>query len=191
MRIYFSAAVSLSSYYGENYKKIVDVLEKLGHQVVHEHITLNSLDKIFSKSRHDNIEFYKKIVKEINKADVVVAEVSFPSTLNVGHEVSLALEKGKPVLALYAEDKTSPFFEGIGNDLLFYHGYKISELESFLPKLINEVIKRADVRFNFFISPEIGRYLDWVNQNKKIPRAAFLRGLIERAMKIDKQFEDK
>ncbi len=67
MRIYFSAAVSLSSYYGENYKKIVDVLEKLGHQVVHEHITLNSLDKIFSKSRHDNIEFYKKIVKEINK----------------------------------------------------------------------------------------------------------------------------
>ncbi len=191
MRIYFTAAVSLANYYGDNYKKIVDVLEKLGHQVIHQHITSSSLDGIFSKTRSENIEFYKKIVKEINKADVVVAEVSFPSTLNVGHEVSLALEKGKPVLALYTEDKSSPFFEGVNNDLLFYHEYKTIDLDSFLPKLVDDVIKRADVRFNFFISPEIGRYLDWVNQKKKVPRAAFLRGLIEKTMKADKDFEDK
>ena len=130
-------------------------------------------------------------MREINKADVIVAEVSFPSTINVGHEVGLALDKGKPVVALYAEDKGSPFFEGIGSDLFFYNEYSPIDVDSFLPKLMDDVIKRVDVRFNFFISPEIGRYLDWVNQKRKIPRAAFLRGLIEKAMKLDKEFEDK
>lgn len=191
MKIYFTAAVSLSNYYGENYKMIVDVLEKLGHQVIHQHITSSNLDKIFSKSRQENVEFYKKIVKEMNKTDVVVAEVSFPSTLNVGHEVSLALEKGKPVIALYTSEKSSPFFEGINNDLLFYQEYQKQDLDSFLPKLLEEVVKRADVRFNFFISPEIGRYLDWVNQKRKVPRAVFLRSLLEKAMKLDKEFDEE
>lgn len=191
MRIYFTAAISLSEYYGKNYKKIVDVLEKLGHTVIHEHITTNTLTKVFNKTKEENSEYYKKTLKEINKADIVVAEVSFPSTINVGHEVSVALEKGKPVVALYVEDKDSPFFEGINSEMFYYQQYSVSELEAFLPKLLEEVIKHADVRFNFFISPEIGRYLDWVSKHKKIPRAAFLRSLIEKAMRTEKDFEKK
>ena len=38
-------------------------------------------------------------MKNISKADIVVVEISFPSTVNVGHELSLAMEKGKPVVA--------------------------------------------------------------------------------------------
>ncbi len=189
MKIYFTAAISLGEYYGDNYKKIVDTLEKLGHTVIHEHITRNSLDKVFKKTREDNLDYYKKTVKEIAKADIVVAEVSFPSTLNVGHEVSVALEKGKPVIALYVQDKNSPFFEGINSDLFYYQEYKPAEIDSFLPKVLEEIIKHVDIRFNFFISPEIGRYLDWISQHKKVPRAAFLRGLIEKAMKAEKEFE--
>lgn len=191
MRVYFTAAISLSEFYGDNYIRIVDCLEKMGHTVIHDHITKNSLVKVFDKTKQENEEYYKKTLREINKADVIVAEVSFPSTINVGHEVSLALDKGKPVVALYVSDKGSPFFEGINSDLFFYNEYNSLEIDSFLPKLMDEVLKRADVRFNFFISPEIGRYLDWVNQKKKIPRAAFLRGLIEKSMKGDKDFENK
>jgi MinD-like ATPase involved in chromosome partitioning or flagellar assembly len=188
MKIYFTAAISLSEYYGKNYIKIVDTLEKLGHTVTHQHITKNSIIKVFNKTREENIDYYKKTLKEIAKADIVVAEVSFPSTLNVGHEVSVALEKGKPVIALYSQDKGSPFFEGIDSDLFYYQEYKILEIDSFLPKVLEEIAKHVDIRFNFFISPEIGRYLDWISQHKKIPRAAFLRSLIEKSMKIEKDF---
>ena len=189
MKIYFTAAVSLSEYYGDNYKKIADTLEKLGHTVVHEHITKNSLSKIFNKTREDNLDYYKKTLKEISKADIVVAEVSFPSTLNVGHEISVALEKGKPVIALYVKDKNSPFFEGINSDFFYYQEYNPAEVDTFLPKIMEEIIKHVDIRFNFFISPEIGRYLDWISQHKKIPRAAFLRSLIEKSMKAEKDFD--
>lgn len=189
MKIYFTAAISLSDQYGENYKRIIDNLEKMGHIVIHSHITSNSLTKVFNKSKEENQDYYKKTLKEIGKADMVVAEVSFPSTLNVGHEVSVALEKGKPVMALYVKSKNSPFFEGINSDFFFYQEYNSAEIDTLLPKMIEEMLKRVDIRFNFFISPEIGRYLDWISQHKKIPRAAFLRNLIEKAMKNDKDFE--
>jgi len=50
--------------------------------------------------------------------------------------------------------------------------------------------EKVDVRFNFYISPEIGRYLDWISQRKKLPRSVFLRGLVERHMHVDKEYRD-
>jgi len=189
MKIYFTAAISLNSVYGEGYKRIAEVLKKLGHTVMHEHITENSVDNVFSKTHEQNIDYYKKTIKEISKADLIVAEVSFPSTLNVGHEVSLALEKGKTVLAMYVEGKNSPFFEGISSDGFYYEKYDVATVGEALPKLLEEIIKHSDTRFNFYISPEIGRYLDWVSQHKKLPRAVFLRSLLEKSMKTEKDFE--
>jgi len=189
MKIYFTAAISLSEEYGDNYKKIIEILKAEGHTVLHDHITDNSVDNVFNKTHSQNVEYYKKTLKEISKADLVVAEVSFPSTLNVGHEVSLAIEKGKPVIALFLEQKNSPFFEGITSENFYYNYYLPENLEEVLPKVLDEVIKKSDTRFNFYISPEIGRYLDWVSQHKKLPRAVFLRSLLEKSMKTERDFE--
>jgi len=48
--------------------------------------------------------------------------------------------------------------------------------------------KNIDVRFNFFVSPKIISYLDWVSKNRMVPRSVFLRELIEKEMKKDKDF---
>jgi hypothetical protein len=45
------------------------------------------------------------------------------------------------------------------------------------------------VRFNFFVSPKILTYLDWVGQKRMIPKSVFLRNLIEREMKKDRDFK--
>ncbi len=189
MTIYFTGAVSLKNLYGENYKKIIDSLKELGHKVIHEHITNVPLEKIFSASDKDKVDYYKKVLAWISKADIIVAEVSFPSTLNVGHEVSIALEKGKPVLALYVHDKASPFFQGIRNDKFVYSEYSFTNLKGILQDSLETIEGISDTRFNFYISPGIGRYLDWVSQTKKLPRAVFLRSLLEKAMKAEKDFE--
>ena len=55
---------------------------------------------------------------------------------------------------------------------------------------IEKAREKVDVRFNFYISPEIGRYLDWISQRKKLPRSVFLRGLVERHMHADKEYRD-
>lgn len=189
MTIYFTAAVSLTNLYGENYSKIVSSLEALGHKVIHEHITDVPLEKIFAASDKEKIDYYKKVIKWIGKADLVVAEVSFPSTLNIGHEISLALEKGKPVIALYADDKASPFFQGIRNDKFIYSEYSFTNLNTVLKNNLDALDDMSDTRFNFYISPEIGQYLDWIAKTKKLPRAVFLRNLLEKQMRADKTFK--
>jgi hypothetical protein len=49
-------------------------------------------------------------------------------------------------------------------------------------------LENIDTRFNFFISPKIGNFLDWIAKKKKLPRAVYLRKLIEDDMDKNKEY---
>jgi len=66
--------------------------------------------------------------------------------------------------------------------------YTLPELKRTLDYGLEEALNQVDVRFNFFISPQIGRYLDWVSQKKRIPRAVYLRKLIEEEMNSNTEY---
>lgn len=190
MKIYFTASVFQKEQYGNYYNQIVSILEGEGHQVVHEHVTDSNMDFVNSQTAQQNQEYYKTVQKSISQADAIVAEVSFPSTLNIGHEVSLALSKGKPAICLYLKGKISAFFNGIKNDRLVYKEYTPETLEKILFRNLDSLKDALDTRFNFYISPEINNYLDWIAKTKKLPRAVFLRTLLEKQMRLDKDFKN-
>lgn len=190
MKIFFTASILQKDQYGPYYKQIVSLLVKKGHRVIHEHVTKTNLAFVDKQTPTQNAQYYHEIQKLISSADFVVAEVTFPSTLNIGHEVTLALSKGKPVICLYLEGKSSYFFNGIKDDKLVYEEYNPKTLESVLTNCLERIEGISNTRFNFFISPEIEHYLDWVSQTRKTPRAVFLRSLLEKAMKSDKDFTD-
>lgn len=187
MTIYFTAAISQKNQYGEYYDKIVKVLEQQGHTVIHDHITDVSLNQIAIASEETRNEYYLKVLKWIAKADVIVAELSFPSTLNVGHEVTLALNKGKPVVGLYFKDKQSVFFQGLQSDKFIYQPYTSEDLEPTIISALDYSQEISDTRFNFFISPSLSHYLDWISSTKKIPRSVYLRQLIEEDREKNKE----
>ena len=191
MKIYFTAAISQKPQYGVYYDRIVQCLEKLGHKVVHEHITKVSMQDVSSESDEKKVKYYRDVLRWITEADIVIAETSFPSTLNVGHEVSLSLEKGKPVIALHLKGKESVFFSGNQSEKLVYESYTESTLESVLESSLEYASDRQDVRFNFFVSPDIQQYLDWVAKYKRTPRAVYLRELLERDMRENKEWKKK
>jgi hypothetical protein len=62
-----------------------------------------------------------------------------------------------------------------------------------MEKILWDSLKEAkcliDMRFNFFVSPKILNYLDWVGHKRMIPKSVFLRNLIEREMKKDREFK--
>lgn len=64
----------------------------------------------------------------------------------------------------------------------------MNNLDGILAKAVEDAMKHADVRFNFFVSPKILAYLDWVAQKRMIPRSVYLRNLIEKEMKKNKDF---
>ena len=156
-------------------------------------------DLVWKLSKMKNVgSFYKVTLKErtdrfrkwmgyIRKCDVVVVEVSGHS-MTLGYVVGKALELNKPVVALYKKGQESYFVSGIANFRLQMVEYGKDDVFEVLDKAIKKAKGLIDVRFNFFVSPKILTYLDWVAMNKKVPRSVFLRELIEKQMRKDKEF---
>lgn len=179
MKIYFTASIAQKSQFGENYEKIIETLLNLGHHVQYEHITGKKIIDIAAQSEEELNKYYKQVVKWITDADVMVAEASFPSTLNIGHEISLSLDKSKPVIVFFKKGYDSFFLRGLNSDKLFLLEYTEDNLKEVVRTGIDFAKDQADTRFNFFISPSLAHYLDWISQKKKIPRSVYLRQLIE------------
>ncbi|MFC1653294.1 hypothetical protein ACFL1M_00410 [Patescibacteria group bacterium] len=188
MKVYFTASVSGSKKYLNHYKKIVETLEKLDCKVLEQTTKVNE-DYVYNEiSDDDKVGYYKQVLKWMNQADVVLVEAS-SNSLSLGHEITVALEKGKPVIVLHSTGKASHFLVGVKSDKLIVEKYSLEDLEDVLEFAIKEAAGKTDTRFNFFISPKIANYLDWIARKKRVPRAVYLRRLIEEDMG-DSNFSD-
>ncbi len=188
MRVHFMTAV-----YGnqELYAKIVATIESLGHDLVTRHYLERRVEDIKNESSAESELYAKKVHQWIRKADVVIFEATKPD-VSVGFELALALNMMKPVIVLYHKDAAvRPFsLQGINSDKLQLLSYDDNTLEETLTLALEYALETSDVRFNFFISPSIGIYLDWISKNKKIPRSVYLRTLIERDMLENDEYND-
>lgn len=189
MRVYFTASLRGKKVFGGNYKAIVEQLKKLGHTVYGDHILKNEAAVAEVQSKEEIEKVYRDLLKLIKLADVVVAEISSPS-VSVGHEITEALEMSKPVIVMYTEGHGANLLGGKHDDKMHFVQYKMDKLSTIMADVLEEAKRRMDVRFNFFVSPKILAYLDWVAQKRMIPRSVFLRNLIEKEMKRDKGFRE-
>ena len=190
MKIYFVGSIAAYESNVYDYKLITSTLRALGHEVFDTHME-RSLDAVKSDSSAYRANYYKELIKKIKMSDVVVAEVSFPSSINIGHEITLALEYEKPVFALYVHGKSPMMLEGNLNEKFIMGEYSTSNEDDFkvlLEKNLEKLIGLSDIRFNFFISPKMSRFLDWISKDRMIPKAVFLRKLIEDEIDKAKDF---
>lgn len=189
MKIYFNATpLGKKEGLSKNYERIYHEIEKLGHAHVSKFV-LNADANALSKQTHEEaVKFYKQMVQEMKSSEIVILEVSRHST-GVGHQATLALSFGKPLVALHLEGRSPYLFTGIQDDRLILVPYDLESIKKILEDSIEYAQGMLDVRFNFFISPEIQRYLDWVAKYKRTPRAVYLRELLERDMKENKDWK--
>lgn len=190
MKVFFSASISGRDSFEENYKAIVDDLKVRGYRVQSDHVLGVDKKKLSDVSDKYRIDYYKKLVKWISESDLIVAEVTQPS-ISIGHEVSLALEKGKNVIALSSTTRGPAIFLAMKSDKLQMLKYNLEDLHFVLDKAVKRARSNTDIRFNFFISPQINDYLDWTSKEKRIPRAVYLRELLEKEMAKNKEFQEE
>ncbi|MDA1338436.1 MAG: hypothetical protein O2871_03655 [bacterium] len=190
MKIYFIASLYGKEKYSENYKQIVQSLKGLGHKVISSHVLGKNIDDIRAQEDSDRTKYYKQMISWLNSADLVVAEVTSPSS-SVGHELTVALKKEKPVIALAYNGVAPNIFYGIKEDkfeLVEYGNLNPVEISRILEKALQKAQDSMDIRFNFFISPKMSRFLDWISKDRMIPKAVFLRRLIEQETDKAKDF---
>jgi hypothetical protein len=187
MKIFFNASLSGKKVFEGSYKRISEILDKSEHFLIDSPVLIGSTGKVASESIKQAGDYYRKLQKWIKSADICVFEVSFPS-LGVGYEVSLALQLNKPVIALHTSGHKPHILEGIADDRMQLLEYELEYLDDVLVDALEYASEQQDTRFNFFISPKHQAYLDWVAQHRKIPRAVFLRRLINDRIKKDPEF---
>ncbi len=82
------------------YKLIIALLKKLGHEVMSEHVAFPKLEEV--ESRLTEEEIFKSDIRFIDECDCLVADVTVPS-IGVGYEICYAVSKCKRVLCIYKE----------------------------------------------------------------------------------------
>lgn len=191
MKIYFSASISNIEKYRDNYAAIVDALEKLGNNVIADHVLKKKTKTDYeAQTEKEALAMQRKMANWKMQADLCVFEVSSPS-LGIGQEIAFALANKKQVIALHVSGTYPHLLRNEGEDSLYLMEYDLGDIKRVLRECIEYAKENVDTRFNFFISPEIQHYLDWVAKYKRTPRAVYLRELLERDMRENKEWKQQ
>jgi len=190
MRVYLGTSPRAIQKNGKLLTDLYEVIQELGYEQLSDFVVKIDPGKFYEKTRAELEKHHRQTVKQISKADIAVFEVSVNS-LSTGFLINLALDMGKSVVLVSGEKNEPILFRSVDLDKLLYAVYKETDREG-LKIMMERVLKRAakqiDTRFNFFVSPKMANFLDWVAREKKIPRAVFLRRLIDKEMKKEKDF---
>jgi hypothetical protein len=190
MKIFLGASIHGKAKYQVNYQLIADEAQAQGHTVLSDHVLGTTQEVVASGDQDADLAFHRKVMDGLKQADALFAEVSYPST-SVGYLVSVAVQMGKPVVVFYSGTEEPHLFRSLEktNDKFQIIRYNsLENLKSEIPFAAEFVSSVQDVRFNFFISPELSVYLDWIARNRKIPRSVYLRNLIDADMVLQNDF---
>lgn len=111
-----------------------------------------------------------------------MTEVSGSSTANIGFLISVALEMGKPVIALCIENDVPPLVRAIPSELFRFVEYTDDNLSRLLRLEVVEVSKLRNKRFTLLFQPKMTSFLDEISK-KGISRSDYIRNLILQDMK--------
>jgi len=189
MKIYFSGPISrVDPKIRENYDLIIKKAKELGHIVFAEHLINKKPEDIRKQTEEEAIAVQRIMTKRKKYADLVILEVSTPS-FGVGQEIAFALANNKQVIAMHLPRHEPHLLRDEGEDSLYIVEYTRDTIKEVLEDYIDITKDQMDVRFNFFVSPKIVNYLDWIAKKRKMPRAVYLRRLIENDLEKSKEFE--
>lgn len=93
------------------YKQIIALLKKSGHDVVSEHVASSKLEE--DEAKRTDEEIFLSDIGFIDECDCLVADVTVPS-IGVGYEICYAVSKGKRVVCVYKKG-TSVSAMALGN----------------------------------------------------------------------------
>lgn len=183
MKVYFSASRFYAEIYQANYDRILAVLRKNNLEII-ENSRLKHPKGYFKTVNSLKVreELYEEMIRNIEEADFCVFEASHPSTVNIGHEITVALDRCKPTVVAYTKDKDPILFRGIKESRIIWVEYINSTLEDEMEEAICQAKECLNIRFNFFVTPKILTYLNKIAKEKNIPRSVYLRELIEKDM---------
>ena len=185
MKIFFTASLrAKQSGFEQTIDTICDVIDS-HYELYAKHILDQNLEEVKQWSFNKKLQYYNEAYKEIKRCDLFVAEVTYPSA-NVGYEIALALDNEKPVILLH-QNHTTAILDLIHaddySDQLNLIKYTKTNLTKKLTEILLSLNGSKDKRFTLLLPPYILNHLSRIAKKQKMPRAVYIRKLIEKDMR--------
>jgi hypothetical protein len=188
MKVFFTTSPKGKADFGADYQLIYETIADLGHVNLTDFIIKVKPEEHYRLRDEELVRHYQNTIRLVKEADVVIVEASAPS-MAMGYIVDRTIDCLKPLIVLYTAGKEPFFIAGIKDDRIQIIEYTRRNLAKVLKAAFVYAQEQMDTRFNFFISPKISNYLDWIARKKKTPRAVYLRRLIEKDMERNKEYK--
>lgn len=136
------------------------------------------------KKRLSPQEVLSEATEGIKGADVLIAEISTPST-GVGQQIAYSINSKVTVIALVNENAKTPsrFTLGTESDLLSIVRYNEANLADKLKISFGKLQTQKFTKFNFISTKEINNFLDTESKKTNMSKSQYLRTIIEEKMK--------
>jgi len=188
MKIYISAPLKQRNKELKTFIKAISDIEKEEHDII-------DLYKNEKYPIEEDVEYFVKLFNEAEKAirnvDVVIVDVTFPSS-RLGFEMARALDEKKVVIAMSNSEIEAPRAAPVAGNLSRYYkniSYNSKTILSLLKAAIEEAKEKIDTKFILIISPEIDNYLEWAADFKRMHKAQIVRNAIDKEMERDTDYK--
>lgn len=193
MVIFFSCSTKDILKYKNFYREIRDSIKDLGHSVNRDWIDTSI--EFAEKNVKDVLppSVYKEVMSAIVTADLVIVDATVAS-MSVGHQLTFALQKMKPVLLLqYTKgnaDIKELFISGAKSPLLMIKSYSsIKEIKPIIKEFVRKYESKSKTRFNLVLNKAQDSYIQWSAYNYKKSKTEIIQEAIDEKMEKDKSFE--
>lgn len=191
MKVFFAASTSQFKDHFLTYKLIRDTIKELGHELTRDWI--EEAKEVLEKDlRVDYEEMYEDIMGSILYADVGIVEGTVRG-LSTGHQMTIALQKGKPLLFLHqgkGDDKFPFIVPGVNSELFIEKQYSdIKEIPNLIKEFLDLNKKGKKVRFNLVLTAKEEKYVEWASFMYKKTKTDIIRELIIARMENDLNYK--
>lgn len=194
MKIWFGCSTADFLKYQEHYLAIRDFLVKEGHILTRDWLkpTLSALEH--RKAIKGPEKLYNEVMQAVNQAELLVIEDTV-SNFSTGHQITIALQRKKPVLVLWLESETKnkyfkeTFLQGYRSPYLQISQYNKDNYEEIIRAFIKKYSHATDRhRFHLVIDEVERQYLEWAKFAYGQSRTDIIRSALRQRADSDSQY---
>jgi antirestriction protein len=193
MKVWFGCSTAEFEKYQQNYFAIRDFVVAEGHVLTRDWIQ-RTYELIKAKrKRVGTEEIYRAVIKAINDADVLIVEDTI-SNFSTGHQITLGLQRRKPVLVLWQGQKNKYFdstmLHGVSSDYLQISQYDMTNYQSIIRGFIKKYEHAGDkYRFNLVIDEVERQYLEWAKYKHHKSRTQLIKESLRSRIDSDEDYQ--
>lgn len=183
MKVILLASARNRHHHSTYYKLIIENINEFGYELIGGNVLSVDLEKIKNETAEERKQWYDSHIKNLTNSDMVVAEITQPTSVNVGHMLTMAKEMRKPTLALYRKEGDPYMLRTIDFPWFKVIEYNSQDLSNHIQYWLEVLADYVNKRFTLIMPGTHVRFLDSVKESEGISRSDFIRGLIADEMK--------